>query len=91
MAYFEFEDGLDLGSNKVLESKWNKRRLETGRICSTLRFTQWNILAVYTSLSRHHKCQGKVSAVTVCKHTEYSIFHTLTTPRQIAYHGMNCC
>lgn len=47
MAYLEFEDGLDLGSNKVLESKWNKRRLETGYICSTLRFTQWNILTVY--------------------------------------------
>lgn len=79
MAYLEFEDGLGLCSNKVLESKWNKKRLETGHICSSLHFTQWNILTVYISLSHHHKCQGKVSAVTMLKHTVYSIFHSSTT------------
>lgn len=68
MAYLEFEDGLGEAAT-VLESKWNKRRLETGHICSTLCFIQWNILSVYTSLSQHHKCQGKLSAVTVLKHT----------------------
>lgn len=53
--------------------------LETGHICSTLQFIWWNILTVYTSLSQHYKCQGKVSSVTVFKHTGYSIFYTLTT------------
>lgn len=79
MAYLVFEDGLGLRSNKVLESKWNKRRLETGHICSTLCFTQQNILTVYASLSQHDKFQGRVSAVTMFKHTVYSIFLTSTT------------
>lgn len=79
VAYLEVEDGLGWGTNKVLQSKWNKRRLETGHICSPLRFTQWNILPVYSFLSQNCCCQGKVSAVTVPKHTLYSIFHTLMT------------
>ncbi|TNN44611.1 hypothetical protein EYF80_045181 [Liparis tanakae] len=37
LAYLEEGDGLGSGSDRPLESKWNKRRSQTGHICSQRR------------------------------------------------------